>query len=100
MDVSERTTGEEEQLVIFSLANESYGVDIGTVSEIIRLQEITKVPRTPEFVEGVINLRGKGIPVVDLRKIFRIPTGEQTKETRLVVVDIGGQQQHGMMVDA
>lgn len=61
---------DEKQLVVFDLAEETYGVDIGSVREIIRIQEITKVPRTPDYVEGVINLRGKVIPVIDLRKKF------------------------------
>ena len=60
----------ERQLVVFDLAGESYGVNIGTVREIIRMQAVTHVPETPEFVEGVINLRGRVIPVVDLRKRF------------------------------
>ena len=55
----------ERQLVIFDLASEAYGVDISTVREIIRMQEITRLPRTPEYVEGVINLRGKVTPVVN-----------------------------------
>ena len=80
----------EKQLVIFDLAEETYGVDIGSVREIICIQEITKVPRTPEFVEGVINLRGKVIPVIALRKRFGFHQAEATKDTRIVVVDIGG----------
>ena len=92
-------TSTEQQLVSFDLATESYGVDIGAVREIIRLQEITNVPRTPEFVEGVINLRGKVIPVVDLRKRFGLPVGDQSAENRIVVVDIGGQD-IGVIVDA
>ena len=99
MDVDTKTTEAVQQLVIFSVAEESYGVDISMVSEIIRLQEITKVPRTPTFVEGVINLRGKIIPVVSLRTIFYLPAAEQTRESRIVVVDIEGQQT-GIMVDA
>lgn len=89
----------EQQLVVFDLATESYGVDIGAVREIIRMQEITNVPRTPEFVEGVINLRGKVIPVVDLRKRFGLPIGDKSAENRIVVVDIGGQD-IGVIVDA
>ena len=61
---------EERQLVVFDLATEAYGVDINTVREIIRMQEITAVPRAPDFVEGVINIRGKITPVIDLRKRF------------------------------
>jgi purine-binding chemotaxis protein CheW len=90
---------QERQLVIFDLAAEAYGVDIGTVREIIRVQEITHVPNAPDFVEGVINLRGKVIPVVDLRKRFGLATGEQTAESRIVVVDIAGED-IGVMVDA
>ena len=69
--------------------------------EIIRMQDFTTVPRTPEFVEGVINLRGKVTPVVDLRKRFGLPVPEpeQSKENRIVVVDIGGQD-IGVVVDA
>ena len=95
MDIMEA----EKQLVVFDLADEGYGVDIGSVREIIRVQEITKVPRAPDFVEGVINLRGRVIPVIDLRKRFGFETTEMTKDTRIVVVDIGGQD-IGVVVDA
>ena len=90
---------DEQQLVVFDLASEAYGVDIGAVREIIRLQEITKVPRTPQFVEGVINLRGKVIPVIDLRKRFALEVAAETGDNRIVVVDIGGQD-IGAVVDA
>ena len=84
---------------VFDLSTESYGVDIGAVREIIRLQEITRVPRTPEFVEGVINLRGGVIPVIDLRKRFALPVADETSDNRIVVVDISGQN-IGVVVDA
>ena len=90
---------DDQQLVVFDLSTEAYGVDIGAVREIIRMQDITRVPRTPEFVEGVINLRGKVIPVVDLRKRFGLPAEEESKENRIVVVDIGAQD-IGVVVDA
>lgn len=90
---------DEKQLVVFDLADETYGVDIGSVREIIRIQEITKVPRTPDYVEGVINLRGKVIPVIDLRKKFGFQKAEVTKDTRIVVVDINGAD-IGVVVDA
>ncbi len=89
----------EKQLVVFDLAEETYGVDIGSVREIIRIQEITNVPRTPDFVEGVINLRGNVIPVIDLRKRFGLREAEATKDTRIVVVDIDGND-IGVVVDA
>ena len=88
-----------EQLVVFTLAGESYGVSISSVSGIERIHEITKVPRTADHVEGVINLRGRIIPVVDLRKVFYLPLSDETKDTRIVVVDIGGKP-IGCLVDA
>jgi purine-binding chemotaxis protein CheW len=90
--------GEERQLVVFQLGAELYGVEIARVHEIIRLQTITRVPRAPSFVEGVINLRGKVIPVVDLRRRFGLVAAEHTRRTRIVVVEIGDQVV-GMIVD-
>lgn len=88
-----------EQLVVFELDREFYGVDIGAVNTIIRMQDVTQIPRTPDFVEGVINLRGSIIPVIDLRKRFGMPIGEITKASRIVVVEASGQL-IGMIVDA
>ena len=88
-----------EQLVVMEIASESYGVDIGAVNTIIRMQEVTAIPRTPDFVEGVINLRGSIIPVIDLRKRFGLKVGETTKASRIVVVEAAGQV-IGMIVDA
>ena len=85
---------DEKQLVVFDLAAETYGVDIGSV----RARD-PQVPRTPDFVEGVINLRGKVIPVIDLRKRFGFGAAEATKDSRIVVVDIGGHD-IGAVVDA
>lgn len=79
----------DEQLVVFRLADEYYGLDIGTVQEIITWQPVTRVPRTPEFVEGIINLRGHVIAVIDLRKRFQVKQSEIGRETRIVVVEIG-----------
>lgn len=89
----------ERQLVVFDLNEEAYGVDISQVREIIRMQEITRVPRAPAFIVGIINLRGKVIPVVDLRARFSMPETERTDEHRIVVVDVDGQD-IGMVVDA
>ncbi|MCH8815352.1 MAG: purine-binding chemotaxis protein CheW [Chloroflexi bacterium] len=93
------TQSEERQLVVFDLGGEVYGVDINSVREIIRMQAITRVPNAPEFVEGIINLRGKVIPIIDLRKRFSLEIGEETAETRIVVVDIAGED-IGVTVDA
>jgi purine-binding chemotaxis protein CheW len=89
----------ENQLVVFDLANECYGVDIAAVESIIKMQPITAVPRTASFVEGVTNLRGAVLPVVDLRKRFGLPVREASKDTRIVVVEVQGETV-GMVVDA
>ncbi len=90
---------ESEQLVVFELADEFYGVEISAVNTIIRMQGVTDIPRTPDFVEGVINLRGSIVPVIDLRKRFGLPAGEITKASRIVVVE-AAKQMIGMIVDA
>jgi len=80
------------------LAEEEYGLEILRVREIIKMMEITSVPRTPEFVKGVINLRGKVIPVMDLRLKFDMPAVETTDETCVIVVNLG-QVDMGIIVD-
>lgn len=92
-------TATEEQLVVFQLGSETYGVEISVVHEIIRMQSITKVPRTPEFVEGVINLRGRIVPVIDLHKRFDLPAEEETSHSRIIVVEVKGVTV-GMIVDS
>jgi len=92
-------TGELLQLVSFNIGSEEFGVDILKVQEINRMVEITKVPQAPFYVEGVINLRGKVIPIIDLRKRFNLEVKEYDKNTRIVVVDIGGTIM-GMVVDS
>ncbi|HLC41343.1 MAG TPA: chemotaxis protein CheW [Methylomirabilota bacterium] len=86
------------QLVSFNLGDEEYGVDILRVQEINRMVHITRVPKAPEFVEGVINLRGKVIPIVDLRKRFGLTAKPHDKNTRIIVVDIDGRTV-GLIVD-
>jgi len=98
--LSDKFEGAKEvQLVVFGLADESYGVHVLAVEEIIRLQEITAIPHAPAFVEGVINLRGRVIPVLDLRKRFGLPPTEATKSTRIVVVEASGMTV-GLVVDS
>jgi purine-binding chemotaxis protein CheW len=89
---------DERQIVVFRLGAELYGVEIARVHEIIRMQPVTRVPRAPAFVEGVTNLRGQVIPVVDLRRRFGLPEVERTRASRIVVVDIGDQVA-GVIVD-
>jgi purine-binding chemotaxis protein CheW len=89
----------ERQLVIFELANEFYGVDISAVEGIIKMQSITVMPHAPSFVEGVTNLRGSVLPVIDLRKRFHLPEVSNPKESRIVVADMRGTKV-GMIVDS
>jgi len=72
----------------FNLGDEGYGLEILKVQEIIGMQEITKIPRTPAYVKGVINLRGKVIPVVDLRRKFEMDAQEVTRKTCIIVVQV------------
>lgn len=76
------------QLVSFKIGDEEFGVDILSVQEIIRMHEITRVPNSPSFVEGVINLRGKVVPVVDLRNRLGYAERAHDKDTRIIVVEI------------
>lgn len=76
------------QLVSFEVGEEEYAVPILSVQEINRMMQITKVPQSPSFVEGVINLRGKIIPVIDLRKRFGLTKLENSDDVRIIVVDI------------
>lgn len=78
------------QLVSFNIGEEEFGVDILGVQEINRMIDITRVPNAPSYVEGVINLRGKVIPVIDLRKRLAMPTRTHDHETRIIVVEIEG----------
>ena len=82
----------------FQLDNEEYGVEILKVREINGLLDITKVPQTPDFVEGVINLRGKVIPVIDLRAKFGLSRAQYNEKTCIIVVDVGTLEM-GIMVD-
>ena len=92
-------TEEIHQLVTFKIKDEEFALDIHSVQEIIRLMEITEVPKAPTIIEGVINLRGTVIPVVDLRKRLDLGVIENTKNTRIIVVHIG-KKAIGFIVDS
>jgi purine-binding chemotaxis protein CheW len=97
--VSER----EGKYLTFTLAGEEYGIGILKVKEIIGMMTITMVPQTPSFVKGVINLRGKVIPVVDLRLKFGMPAMDYTERTCIIVVEIGKNSDRlliGIVVDS
>ncbi|HET6935332.1 MAG TPA: chemotaxis protein CheW [Candidatus Angelobacter sp.] len=89
----------ELQIVGFRVGRETFGVPIALVHEIVRVPEITAVPDSPPYVEGVINLRGKIVPVVDLRKRFGERTITAHKKNRILVAEIEGKRV-GLMVDA
>lgn len=100
---AETTGAKAGKYLTFRLASEEYGLEILKVREIIGVMDITHVPRTPEYICGVINLRGKVIPVLDLRTKFNMETAENTDETCIVVVDAsssGDTVQMGILVDA
>jgi purine-binding chemotaxis protein CheW len=88
MNAIKNTGGGLLQLVTFKVEGEEFGVDILRVQEIIRSMEVTRVPKAPAFVEGVINLRGKVIPIIDLRKRFGIGQRAHDRDTRIIVMEI------------
>ena len=88
--VASPTSGLAGRYLIFSLARESYAIEVARTREIIRLTEITPLPQLPPFMRGVINLRGKIVPIVDLRAKFGMPAEEPTERTSIVVVHIKG----------
>jgi purine-binding chemotaxis protein CheW len=90
LHVSGQGHGELLQLVSFHIGGEEFGLDILRVQEIIRIQQLTRVPNSPDFVDGVINLRGKVIPVIALRKRFGLEELAHDKQTRIVVIEVKG----------
>ena len=88
----------EGKFLTFALGNEEYGIEIIKAREIMGIMEITPVPQTPDYMKGVINLRGKVIPIIDLRLKFAMPEVEHTRETCIIVVEVGSAQV-GIIVD-
>ncbi len=95
----DRARDEEVQLVCFYIGDEEYGINIMKVQEIIRVDQITSVPRAPEFIQGIVNLRGNILPVIDMRTRFGLSRTEITEQNRIVVVDICGKTT-GLIVDS
>ncbi|MGR3318142.1 MAG: chemotaxis protein CheW [Candidatus Anammoxibacter sp.] len=94
----EHFTGESEKFLTFVLDDEEYGIEILKVREIIGMMSVTPVPQSPPQLKGIINLRGKIIPVFDLRLIFRMAEKEHDRETCIIIVDVNGQLT-GVIVD-
>lgn len=99
MELKKGDSQELLELVSFNVGNEEFGVDISYVQEIIRMMQITKVPNAPEFVEGVINLRGRVIAVINLRYKLGLSKIDYDKNTRIIVVEVKGNTV-GFIVDA
>jgi purine-binding chemotaxis protein CheW len=89
----------EQQLVVFELAGESYGINIAAVESIIKMQPITHLPQSPYYVRGVTDLRGIVLPVIDLRNRFGLEAEQVTRQTRIIVVTMGSLKV-GVVVDA
>lgn len=87
------------QLVVFRIGKEFFGVGVETVREIVRVPEVTEVPDAPGFLEGVINLRGKIVPVIDLRKRLRLDGSEKTRSTRVLITE-DSESTVGLIVDS
>jgi len=98
--MAEKTfSSSEVQLVVFKLGREEYGISILQVQEIKRMTDITRVPYTPDYIKGVINLRGSVLPVIDLKKRLDLPEHDYTDDTRIIIVKIDDIV-IGMIVDA
>ncbi|MGZ4113412.1 MAG: chemotaxis protein CheW [Tumebacillaceae bacterium] len=90
---------EEVKVIVFRLVDEEYGVEVSQVRSIERMQNITRVPRTPEFVKGVINLRGVVTPIIDLKTRFSLGSEEYSDATRIIIVAVEDMEV-GLIVDA
>ena len=86
--MEEKNVNSSLQYVTFSLGEELFGVEVSRTREILSLTPITKVPQTPEYLLGVINLRGQVVPVVDMRLKLGLPVGKETEDTCIIVVDV------------
>lgn len=89
----------EKQLVVFELGSEAFGIEIASVEGIVKMQAITKIPFAPDYMLGITNLRGAVLPVMCLMKRFGMPAVEETRETRIITVNMGGVK-IGMVVSA
>jgi purine-binding chemotaxis protein CheW len=88
----------ENQIVVFNLAGEQYGVHISKVESIIKMQAITKLPHAPRYVEGITNLRGRVVPIIDLHRRFDLDNKASTADDRIIVVNTSGED-IGLIVD-
>ena len=94
-----KATENLRQFISFSVGDEDYGLELLRVKEVIRVRQITWLPKAPSFVKGIINLRGDVIPLIDLRERFGLESVDQTAQTRVIVVEVEGRLT-GMIVDS
>lgn len=99
MDHPTDTRMPDTQFVSYSLAGEEYAQEISRIHEINKVTGITKVPHTPKFIVGVVNMRGRIIPVVDMRRLLGLPAAEESRDRRIIVMDVRGYTA-GLLVDA
>lgn len=97
--IQQQTAIQERKYIVFKLLDEEYGVEVQQVRSIERMQQITRVPQTPEFVKGIINLRGIVTPVIDLRTRFGLGQETRTETTRIIIVAVDDMEV-GLIVDA
>lgn len=86
--MSKKSIADTSQFVTFKLGKEEYGIDVRKVTTIERMTNITRVPKTPDFVKGVMSLRGEVVPVINLRKRFNLPKIEETDEARIIIFKV------------
>lgn len=99
MDSSEALVADTKQYIVVKIDNEQYGIDIGYVDNIVRMQRITRVPKAQDYFEGVINLRGEVIPVMSMRKKFCLDDDVITGKTRIIILKTDQQALIGVQVD-
>ncbi len=97
--MKERRASKEVQMVAFKLKAEEFAVDIHQVREVLKMTQVTPLPQSAHYIEGVINLRGEVIPVVDLRKRFELSEEKRNEQTRIIIVEITGNDV-GLIVDS
>lgn len=99
LTVSEAKSVDERQYIIFNISKEFYGIDVSQVNNIIQMPKITKVPKSPEYFRGVINLRGEIIPVMSLRRRMNLEDDTFTKDSRIVILNLEDDKMMGVVVD-
>ena len=90
---------ESVQYIVIRLGNEQYGIDIRTIDNIVRMQPITRIPKMPDYLKGVINMRGEVIPVISMRLVMGLEPDEYTKATRIIVLKLEQEGNVGFIVD-